>query len=190
MRRFPLLALCTLAAPGLVAAQTSRPDTTDRYVWLEEMHGARAMEWVKAENAKTAAVLEKDPRFAGIYKTALAMAQAQDRIPYVSFLGGQLYNFWQDSAHVRGLWRRTTLASYRTASPEWTTVLDLDSLARAEKANWVWQGATCAQPEERRCLIYLSDGGEDANTVREFDLSSRTFVTSLGRASDLSRPAG
>ena len=104
------------------------------------------------------------------------MAQAQDRIPYVSFLGGQLYNFWQDSAHVRGLWRRTTLASYRTASPEWTTVLDLDSLARAEKANWVWQGATCAQPEERRCLIYLSDGGEDANTVREFDLSSRTFV--------------
>lgn len=177
MHRLPLLALCLLATPGLVVAQASRTDTTaDRYLWLEEMHGARAMEWVKGENAKTAAVLEKDPRFAGIHRSALAMAQARDRIPYVRFLGGQLYNFWQDSAHVRGIWRRTTLASYRTASPQWTTVLDLDSLARAEKANWVWQGATCAQPDERRCLLFLSDGGEDANTVREFDLSSRTFV--------------
>jgi prolyl oligopeptidase len=176
MRPFPLIALCALVAPGIAAAQASRPDTTDRYVWLEEMHGARAMAWVKAENAKTAAVLEKDPRFPGMYKAALAMAQAKDRIPYVQFRGGQLYNFWQDSTHVRGIWRRTSLASYRTASPEWTTVLDLDSLARAEKANWVWQGSTCAQPAEERCLVFLSDGGEDASTVREFNTASRQFV--------------
>jgi len=177
MRRLTFLALCTLAVPGIVAAQASRPDTsTDPYRWLEELHGERAMAWVTAENAKTAAVLEKDPRFPAIYRSALSMAQAKDRIPYVRFLGDQLYNFWQDSAHVRGIWRRTSLASYRTASPAWTTVLDLDSLARAEKANWVWQGATCAQPAEERCLLFLSDGGEDANTVREFDLASRTFV--------------
>jgi prolyl oligopeptidase len=176
MRRLTLIALCALVAPGIAIAQASRPDTSDRYLWLEEMHGARAMAWVKAENEKTLAVLEKDPRFPGMYKSALAMAQATDRIPYVRFLGGQLYNFWQDSTHVRGIWRRTTLASYRTASPQWTTVLDLDSLARAEKANWVWQGSTCAQPAEERCLLFLSDGGEDANTVREFDVATRRFV--------------
>src|SRR5205085_10301791 len=123
------------AAPCAALAQASRPDSADPFVWLEDVHGTRAMTWVKAENAKTAAVLEHDARFAGIYKTALAMARAQDRIPYVSFVGGALYNFWQDSAHVRGIWRKTTLASYRTATPAWTTVLDLDSLARAEKAN-------------------------------------------------------
>lgn len=177
MRRLALLLFGTLATPSLALAQASRPDTTaDPYLWLEEMHGDRAMSWVKAENAKTADILEKDPRFAGIYRSALSMAQAKDRIPYVQFLGGQLYNFWQDSAHVRGIWRRASLASYRGASPAWTTVLDLDALARAEKANWVWQGAMCAEPAEQRCLLHLSDGGEDANTVREFDLPSRTFV--------------
>ncbi len=104
------------------------------------------------------------------------MASAKDRIPYVSFHGGQLYNFWQDSAHVHGIWRRTTLASYRTKSPAWVTVLDLDSLSAADKVRWVWHGANCAQPAERRCMISLSDGGEDANSLREFDLPTRTFV--------------
>ncbi|MEP7382869.1 MAG: prolyl oligopeptidase family serine peptidase [Gemmatimonadota bacterium] len=176
MRRLAIFSICALLAPVLASAQAGRPDTTDNFRWLEEMNGTRAMAWVKAENAKTAAVLEKDRRYSGIYKSALEMAQAKDRLAYVRFLGGELYNFWQDSAHVRGIWRRTTLASYRTASPQWTTVLDLDSLAKAEKANWVWQGSSCVKPDERRCLLLLSDGGEDANTVREFDVASRTFV--------------
>lgn len=166
MRRLTLLSicssLCVLALPAAARAQAIPPDSADPYVWLEEMTGERAMAWVKAENAKTLAVLEKDARFESMYKDALAMAQAKDRIPYVYFLGGRLYNFWQDSAHVRGLWRRTTLASNRRASPEWATVLDVESLAKAEKADWVWQGATCAQPEERGCLSYLSDAGTNA----------------------------
>ena len=177
MRRSILLVLAATALARVSAAQPTRPDTTaDPYRWLEEMTGTRAMAWVKTENAKTSAVLEKDPRFAGIYKSALTMAQAKDRIPNASFIGGALYNFWQDAAHVRGIWRKTTLESYRTASPVWTTVLDLDLLAKTEKANWVWHGADCVRPTETRCLLNLSDGGEDAVTVREFDLSTRSFV--------------
>ncbi len=170
--------LLVLFAAARVAAQTqsgSASSAADPYIWLEDQRGARAMAWVNAENAKTTAVIEKDPHYATLYRDALAVAQASDRIPYGRFLGGQIYNFWQDSTHVRGIWRRTTLSSYRTASPQWTTVLDLDSLAKAEKANWVWQGADCALPAERRCLLTLSDGGEDASTVREFDLGTRTF---------------
>src|SRR5919107_111551 len=159
------------------AARTAADSASDPYLWLEDQYGPRSMAWVKAENAKTTAVLERDPRFASLYRDALAVAQSRDRIPYARFLNGQLYNFWQDSAHVRGVWRRTTLASYRTASPQWTTVLDLDSLARAEKGNWVWEGAECAEPAERRCMISLSDGGEDAVTVREFDVGTRKFVS-------------
>jgi prolyl oligopeptidase len=172
------LAIALAFSPCAALAQMSHADSVaDPYRWLEDVHGERAMAWVKAENAKTAAVLEKDPRYAAIYREALSMAQARDRIPYVSFLGGALYNFWQDSAHVRGIWRKTTLASYRSGkAPVWTVVLDLDSLAKAENANWVWHGANCAQPAERRCMINLSDGGEDASTVREFDLQTHSFV--------------
>lgn len=172
------LALAFLVTPCAAFAQMSHADSiADPYRWLEDVNGDRSMTWVKAENAKTTAVLEKDPRYATIYSQALTMAQARDRIPYVTFLGGALYNFWQDSAHVRGIWRKTTLASYqRDSAPAWTVVLDLDSLAKAENANWVWHGATCQQPAERRCMLDLSDGGEDASTVREFDLATHSFV--------------
>jgi prolyl oligopeptidase len=77
---------------------------------------------------------------------------------------------------VRGLRRRTTPEGYATATPDWETVLDLDKLAADEKQNWIWHGANCPPPDYRRCLIGLSDGGEDADTLREFDLRTKSFV--------------
>ncbi|MEO8480505.1 MAG: prolyl oligopeptidase family serine peptidase [Gemmatimonadota bacterium] len=176
MRKLAMALTILTAASGTASAQVSRPDTSDHFIWLEDVSGDRAMNWVKTENAKTTGVLESDPRFAGFYQSALAMAQSADRIPGVSFIGGKLYNFWQDSSHVRGIWRSTTLESYRKAAPDWNTVLDLDALAEQEGANWVWKGANCNPPAETRCLLHLSDGGEDAVTVREFDLTTQTFV--------------
>jgi prolyl oligopeptidase len=149
---------------------------TDPYLWLEDVGGARATAWVKAENAKTLAVLERDPRYPALYADALKIAQSKDRIPVPEFLGGKVYNFWQDADHVRGIWRETTAADYGNAAPAWSTVLDLDALAKAENANWVWQSTDCLRPAETRCLVALSDGGEDASTIREFDLGSRHFV--------------
>ncbi|MDP9024816.1 MAG: S9 family peptidase, partial [Candidatus Eremiobacteraeota bacterium] len=169
-----------LIAPrgGTVAnAQTvasASPD--DPFLWLEDVHGARAMDWVKAENTKTSHVLESDPHYAGLYASALRVAQAKDRIPVATFLRRDVYNFWQDENHVRGIWRRTSPQQYRRANPAWETVLDLDALAKREKANWVWEGADCNWPELRRCLVNLSDGGEDAITVREFDVTAKRFV--------------
>ncbi len=171
--------LALLAGATLARAQTPAKmpvATSDQFLWLEELNGARAMAWVKEQNAKTLAVLQNDPNFSALYADALKIAQAKDRIPVPSFIGGQVYNFWQDTDHVRGIWRRTTPADYAGAAPNWTTVLDLDALARSENANWVWKGADCVWPAENRCMVILSDGGEDAITAREFDLSSATFV--------------
>lgn len=160
----------------LLAGAAPNTQGTDPFLWLESIHGARAISWVKAENAKTQSVLEKDPDFASVYANALKLDEAKDRIPMPTSIGNQIYNFWQDYHHVRGIWRRTAAADYAKPAPDWKLVLDLDALAKAESANWVWEGANCAWPVERRCLINLSDGGEDAVTIREFDVQARAFV--------------
>ena len=167
-----LIIAAAAAGVGGVRAET----LGDPYLWLEEVSSPKALEWVEAHNAKSTAVLQADPHYQRFYSQALEILQAKDRIPTGQFIGGQIYNFWQDNDHVRGLWRRASAQSYATGKPEWETVLDLDALAASEKANWVWKGANCARPLERRCLIHLSDGGEDAVTVREFDLGSKSFV--------------
>ena len=148
----------------------------DPYRWLEAAESPRALAWVEQQNARSLAVLKGDPRYARLHAEALAIVNATDRIPSPSLVGAAVYNFWQDPAHIRGLWRRTSRADYAAAEPAWETVLDLDALSAAEKANWVWKGANCPPPDYRRCLVQLSDGGEDAVRVREFDLTARAFV--------------
>ena len=149
---------------------------TDPFLWLEQVNDPRAMDWVRAENARTTGVLEKDTRYATLYQAALRLAQAKDRIPAPGILGGDIYNLWQDAEHVHGLWRRTSLADYQQTDSHWQIVLDLDALSAAEKANWFWGGMQCAQPAEQDCMLQLSDGGEDAVTAREFNLRSGQFV--------------
>ena len=188
MRLMIAAALVALAFP--VTAETpsvSQPTTAasappaeagadDPYLWLEDIHGARAMAWVEQENARSLAVLKGDARYEAFHQEALKIVNATDRIPDPDLIGTTVYNFWQDATNVRGLWRRTTPASYATAAPAWETVLDLDKLSANERANWVWHGANCPPPHYRRCLIGLSDGGEDADTQREFDLTTKSFV--------------
>ncbi|RYG16324.1 MAG: S9 family peptidase, partial [Caulobacteraceae bacterium] len=181
-----LLASTSLTSVSMAQTPVSSPapaggfatsDATDPYLWLEEVEGERAMEWVKAHNDRTFAVLQGDARYEPLHQQALEIVQAQDRIPSPGFThDGHIDNFWQDAQHVRGVWRRTTLDSYRTATPEWQTILDVDALAAAEGQNWVYKGATCLAPEERYCLLSLSNGGKDAVTLREFDSVERKFV--------------
>jgi len=180
-----LLASTSLTSAAMAQTQPQTPapagfatsEATDPYLWLEGVDGERAMEWVRAHNANSLGVLQGDPRYETLHHQALEIVQSRDRIPSPGFThDGHIDNFWQDADHVRGVWRRTTLDSYRTATPQWETVLDIDALAAAEDANWVYKGSTCLAPEERYCLISLSNGGKDAVTLREFDSVERKFV--------------
>ncbi len=151
-------------------------DDTDPYIWLEEVESEQALDWVRARNAESLEVIEGDARFEPFRAQALEILTAEDRIPYGVYRGGHVYNFWQDKTHVRGLLRRTSLASYRTASPEWETVLDIDALAEEEGENWVYKGSTCLAPDYTRCIVSLSRGGKDAAVRREFDTTTKSFV--------------
>ncbi|MFC0087346.1 prolyl oligopeptidase family protein [Dyella flava] len=158
------------SAPGMAAS------SDDPYLWLEDVHGERAMDWVKTQNTITQKQFADSPEFAQTRDRILEVLDSDARIPYVARRGNYLYNFWQDKAHPRGLWRRTTLDEYRKADPKWEVLLDIDALNQAEGKRWVFKGSDCLKPDYNRCLLSLSPDGGDAIEVREFDIPSKSFV--------------
>lgn len=148
----------------------------DPYLWLEEIESAEALDFARAENKRTLEHFQNKSTYREIEREIRKILLAKDRIPNVSLKKGELYNFWQDEKHVRGLWRKTSLSSYKMAEPKWNVILDIDALAKKENENWVWKGARTLGPKHDRALVYLSRGGKDATVVREFDMSSRQFV--------------
>jgi prolyl oligopeptidase len=163
--------MSTLDARPTLAA----PDD-DPYLWLEEIEGARALEWAAAQTAQTLARFG-DARYAADRDTLKAIFDTPERIPYVSRRGGTLYNIWQDEKNPRGLWRRTTLARFRERQPEWDVILDIDALAAKEGEDWIWSVAATLPPAHQRAILRLSRGGSDAVVLREFNLATREFVT-------------
>ncbi|QGZ95350.1 prolyl oligopeptidase family serine peptidase [Terricaulis silvestris] len=166
-----ILGSCATSESPSTTAMTS----TDPYLWLEQVEGERAIAWVRQQNERSLGQLESDPRFAELHAEALEIANSRDRLPLGEIREGYLYNFWQDETHVRGIWRRSPLAAYARGEPQWETLLDIDALAATESANWVYKGVDCLEGHNR-CMVQLSDGGRDASTYREFDLSTRRFV--------------
>ena len=182
-RRLTLVLVVGLSGLTGAAAVTAdvkmhREDgAADPYLWLEDVHGKKPLEWVRAQNARSAAILQADPDYQKDYDAILRVMDATDRIPYADIDHGYAFNFWQDAANPKGLWRRTTLDDYRSTGPRWEVMIDLDKLAADERENWVWKGAECST-SLRRCLIHLSRGGGDAVVVREFDLQTKAFLPS------------
>ncbi|MDT5362137.1 MAG: prolyl oligopeptidase [Mycobacterium sp.] len=163
------------------------PVETDPHLWLEDISGDDALEWVDARNEPTLADLGGE-RFEQMRAEALEVLDTDSRIPYVRRRGEYLYNFWRDAANPRGLWRRTTLESYRASragdersreeqKTQWDVLIDVDALAADDGENWVWAGADVIEPDLTLALVGLSRGGSDASVVREFDMRTRQFVT-------------
>lgn len=169
-RRLCWAVVCFLAgcSPQIVAE--------DPHLWLEEIEGERQLDWVRAQNARSLEVLQAHSLYEPMYEEALAILTSQERIPLGEIHGEHVYNFWQDDEHVRGLWRRTPIESYRSGTPQWETLIDVDALADAEGENWIFHGASCLGPEFDRCLISLSPGGSDADVKREFSTRAKAFV--------------
>ena len=151
-------------------------DEADPYLWLEDVEGEKALEWVRAQNSASLSELEGDARFEELMSEAMSVLTSEERLPLGEIHNGQVYNFWQDETHVRGVWRRASVESYRKGEPEWDTVLDFDDLAEREDENWIHGDITCLSPEYRHCMIEMSYGGKDAAVWREFDTKTKSFV--------------
>jgi prolyl oligopeptidase len=161
--------------PSLDPRPTLAAPDDDPYLWLEEVDGERALAWVEAQNATTLGKFG-DARFAADREALAAIFDRPDNIPIIARRGSRVFNFWKDAEHPRGLWRATTLDSYRSEQPEWEILLDLDALASREGADWTWSGAATIPGNHDRAVVMLSRGGADAVVLREFDLPSHDFV--------------
>ena len=167
-----LVPLCALVATPVLAA-----DAPDPYAWLEDIHGAKALESVTQWNARTEAKLAHGPRFEADRARASEILDDERQIAQPdAVLGDTVVNFWRDAAHPHGQWRSSKLDGYLAGKPQWQVLIDVDALSKAEGKSYVWHGADCLAPAYTRCLVALSPGGGDANVVREWDMGSRGFV--------------
>jgi prolyl oligopeptidase len=161
-----------MTAPDLRPTLAAPDD--DPHLWLEEIEGPQVQSWVNERSQATLARFG-NVRFEQDRDALAAILDRPDRIPGIARRGAYVYNFWTDATHPRGLWRRTTLASYVDPEPDWELLLDLDALASEENEDWVWGGSSL-EPAYKRAIIRLSRGGSDAVVLREFDVEARAFV--------------
>ena len=201
MRKLLLLSVGVLAITALTACdlaskpKTDNHDTATAYhlnkdhpmeyntagktdadhLYLEEVLGDKALAKVTEWNQRSEPLMQGD-----VYKEMkaelLEVYNSPEKIPYITYRAKKAYNFWQDEKHVKGIWRRTSLNSYRKAKPKWQTILDIDALAKTEGKNWVYKGSSCLAPAYNNCILSLSDGGKDATELREFNIASKSFV--------------
>ena len=170
MKKYTLLLLALFGIVLITQAQE------DKYLWLEEVDGQKALEFVNAQNKTTVAELSAEKDYQDIYDKSLAIYNSTDRIAYPSIRGNYVYNFWKDKDHVRGLWRRSTVDDYKKGNPNWETLLDIDKLSEEDDIKWVFKGSSGLYPDYNRFLIQLSKGGGDAVIVKEFDVTTKQFI--------------
>ena len=171
-----LLLILVVSAIGVQAAPKDNGEPHDPYLWLENIDSARSLDWVKQQNSISEKRLTALPGYSALYNDALKILTSTSRIPKVEQHGDYLYNLWQDPAHPRGLYRRTSMAEFRKSEPQWEIVLDVDALSKTEGKLWAFGGADFLVPGNQRCLIALSPGGGDATEIREFDVIKKEFV--------------
>src|SRR5947209_524510 len=86
----------------IVLAQPARADDEkDPFLWLEDVSGKKALDWVKEQNAHSAEALTKTEAFTELKDRLLKILDSKERIPFVSKAGPHYYNFWRDATNKR-----------------------------------------------------------------------------------------
>jgi len=175
MRRL-LAGLATFAMCAIATVAHAEPASRDPYLWLEEINGARARTWVQSRNETTLGELRRDPSYRQTREAADQILNFRDTIPRDQVAGKYVFSLQQSSRHPFGLWRRTSVESYREGSPRWETRFDLDAQNAIAGRRQQWKAGKCLPPEFTRCLIILAGPSGTGVTVREFDTEKGEYV--------------
>jgi prolyl oligopeptidase len=94
-------------------------DKEDPYIWLEAVDSVESLDFARAANEACLSALGHPETTSNTYSRVLAALESDDRIPHASQHGHDnegnaiVYNFWKDATNPKGLWRKTTMESYR-----------------------------------------------------------------------------
>ena len=169
-----VITICAISACS--GGRNAGSANEDPYLWLEDIEGDSALGWVREQNRISDEAFKSDPLYEELETRFEEVFNDRDRIAYPVITGDYVYNLWQDEKNERGLWRRLPLNDYLAGSDTWEVILDIDRLSVEENRMWVFHGASWLGPENRYCLLTLSDGGKDESVVREFDAVTKSFV--------------
>ena len=178
----PASALTSPGSPASPASPASPvsihwPQSPDPFLSLESLDDPTALAWVEQQNARTRAEWCSSVRFETL-KQQLAEAYLPRERPVIPDRWQDwAYDLWQDERNPKGIWRRTSWASWRAGTPAWQNLLDFDALGAAEDTPWVCVELDILYPDGDRALVTLSPGGSDAVVVREFDLDAQRFLS-------------
>lgn len=176
MKKILFLITLSILTSSYQYAQQQPEVPEDPFLWLEVLEGKKAMQWVKEKNSVSEDYITNSPEFESIYKNILEILNSDEQLTNPEIVGNYVYDLWKDDENKLGLWRRMPLEDYTSNKSDWENVLDFDSLSNSEDKQWVFWGANWLEPENKRCLIRISDGGKGAEEQREFDVECKTFV--------------
>jgi len=164
------------ASASTSPASVCWPLSPDPFLSLESLDDPAALAWVEQQNARTRAAWCDGARFDSLTQRLAAAYLPHERPVIPDRWQDWAYDLWQDERNPKGIWRRTSWASWRAGAPAWQNLLDFDALGLAEGTPWVCVELDILYPDGDRALVTLSPGGSDALVVREFDLDARGFV--------------
>lgn len=151
------------------------PSHPDPHLSLETETPA-TLAWVEQQNRRSHARWRNTPVVEQL-RARLEQAYLPDDLPVLpSRVQDFVYHVLVDADHPRGLWRRMAWSDWRAGANQWETLLDIDALGEKEELEWQLATYHMLHPDGDRALILLSPGGSDAVVVREFDITTRTFV--------------
>ncbi len=148
------------ASPWLRSAVSTDGTTRiadDPYLWLEDIHGAKAARLGEGAERKTLASAQgRSATIRRITTPSSKVLDANDRIPIGKLDHGDVFNFWQDAAHLRGIWRRTTIAAYANANSAMGNAARCrQARGRREGRTGCGKGADCS-PDLQALPVQLS----------------------------------
>ena len=154
----------------------SAPDD-DPYLWLEEIEGERALDFVERQNRPDAGQirrrgdLQRDRDIAGgdLRPAGQHPLCQPARRPSLQSLEGCRTTRAACGGEPRWL-------NFAKPNPAWEIMLDIDQLAADEGEDWLLSWDQHAAGNVARAILSLSRGGSDAVTLREFDIDTKSFV--------------